>query len=101
VHAFDGWRRVHHLWHARPPHAHNAVIIDSMHRLLLTHAPAAAAWSAFAAPVATHSAEAGVGESVSAADDGFITFADKNEKFKALFRLERDLRDEGITFSTY
>lgn len=37
----------------------------------------------------------------SPADDGFIGFADKNEKFKALFRLERDLRDEGTTVSTY
>jgi hypothetical protein len=76
-------------------------MIDSMRRMLLTHAPAAAAWSAFATPAATHAAEAGVDQGVSAADDGFITFADKNEKFKALFRLERDLRDEGITLSTY
>ena len=34
-------------------------------------------------------------------DDGFIRFANSNEKFKALFRLERDLRDEGTTVSTY
>lgn len=34
-------------------------------------------------------------------DDGFITFANKEEKFKTLFRLERDLRDEGTTISTY
>ena len=34
-------------------------------------------------------------------DDGFIRFSNSNEKFKALFRLERDLRDEGTTVSTY
>jgi hypothetical protein len=34
-------------------------------------------------------------------EDGFIHFADAREKFKALFRLERDLRDEGTTLSTY
>jgi hypothetical protein len=34
-------------------------------------------------------------------DDGFIRFADPRDKFKALFRLERDLRDEGTTVSTY
>jgi len=33
--------------------------------------------------------------------DDFIEFSDRREKFKALFRLERDLRDEGTTLTTY
>lgn len=34
-------------------------------------------------------------------DDGFIHLTDPTEKFRALFRLERDLRDEGTTLSCY
>jgi len=34
-------------------------------------------------------------------DDGFIHLTDPREKFKALFRLERDLQDEGTALSTY
>ncbi len=34
-------------------------------------------------------------------DDGFIRLTDPVEKFKALFRLERDLQDEGTALSTY
>lgn len=35
------------------------------------------------------------------AEDGFLKYADAREKFRALFRLERDLRDQGTTVSTY
>lgn len=57
--------------------------------------------SAEARSVQSLSANAFGGGPTSPDDDGFITFPDKNEKFKALFRLERDLRDEGTTLSTY
>ena len=50
-----------------------------------------------ASAVLSSTAEATVIDS----DDGFIQFANSSEKFKALFRLERDLRDEGTTVSTY
>jgi len=52
-------------------------------------------------PNVSHSGLADMGATAAADNDGFISFPDKNEKFKALFRLERDLRDEGITLSTY
>lgn len=34
-------------------------------------------------------------------DDGFIDFPDAAARFRALFRFERDLRDEGTALSTY
>lgn len=71
-------------------------MIDSMRRLLLTHAPAAAAWSAFATPTESHAAT-----NAEPLADGYLTFADAADKFRALFRFERDLRDEGTALSTY
>ena len=77
-------------------------MIDSMRRLLLTHAPAAATWAAFAASAPT--AEAATTPTASDAGplaDGYLQFASAADKFRALFRFERDLRDEGIALSTY
>jgi hypothetical protein len=81
---------------------------DTTRRALLTSAPLAAAGlagvtaaaSAVAASVAAPPASTAMGDRA-ADEDGFIHFADAREKFKALFRLERDLRDEGTTLSTY
>lgn len=75
----------------------NGNMIDSTRRLLLTHAPLAAGWAAFGTPT-----DAAIRHSsVRPLDDGFIDFADAREKFRALFRFERDLRDEATALSTY
>ena len=73
-------------------------MIDSMRRLLLTHAPAAVTWAAFAAVPGSASAEDARDQALA---DGFIRFENAADKFRALFRLERDLRDEGTALSTY
>ncbi len=76
---------------------------DSTRRRLLAAAPLAAAWGATGSALAAASQD-----SPSAADaglapleDGFIEFADPRQRFEALFRFERDLRDQGATLSTY
>jgi hypothetical protein len=81
-------------------------MIDTMRRLLLTHAPAAVAWSALAAPEtgAAATPAAAVTDAAGAIEplaDGYISFADAADKLRALFRFERDLRDEGMALSTY
>ena len=77
-------------------------MIDTLRRFLLTGAPAALAAPAFA-PQAL--AEAAATPHAAALHgplaDGYIPFADAREKFRALFRFERDLRDEGMALSTY
>ncbi len=70
---------------------------DLLRRFLLTSAPAALAAPALAASTAA----SGAGLALAPLADGFITFADAREKFRALFRFERDLRDEGIALSSY
>jgi hypothetical protein len=77
--------------------------VDSTRRAVLAAMPLAAAGVAGVASVAAAaepSMPAATGPR-SADEDGFIHFADEREKFRALFRLERDLRDEGTTLSTY
>ncbi len=78
-------------------------MIDTMRRLLLTHAPAAVAWSALTAPEAAAAATPAVAtrDDMGPLADGYLTFANPADKFRALFRLERDLRDEGMALSTY
>ncbi|MEZ5457814.1 MAG: hypothetical protein R3E65_00385 [Steroidobacteraceae bacterium] len=71
-------------------------MIDFTRRLLLTHAPAAAAWSAFAAPAVGHASP-----DTQPLADGYLGFDNPADKFRALFRFERDLRDEGTALSTY
>jgi hypothetical protein len=72
--------------------------VDATRRATLAAMPLVAAIGA--ADASESSAQAA--ETDRAADqDGVIQFADAREKFKALFRLERDLRDEGTTLSTY
>jgi len=72
--------------------------------MLLTHAPAAATWGALAsvAPAAeASSATADAGAQDGPLADGYLQFANADDRFRALFRFERDLRDEGIALSTY
>ncbi len=69
--------------------------LDAGRRALLATAPAGVFGMAAAASLAA-SAPASAPD-----DDGFVHFANPQDKFRALFRLERDLRDEGITVSTY
>lgn len=81
-------------------------MIDTMRRLLLTHAPAAVAWSALTAPETIAAAAPAVAATDAAGAteplaDGYINFAGAADKFRALFRFERDLRDESMALSTY
>jgi Protein of unknown function (DUF1838) len=77
-------------------------MLDFTRRLILTHAPAAAAWATFAAPVpAATAASAAPPQDAGPLADGYLDFANPADKFRALFRFERDLRDEGIALSTY
>lgn len=81
-----------------------------IHTLLTTFGPddparrrwlTQAAFGAVALGAATTpSAEAGK-HADAAIDEGFVHFADARERFRALFRLERDLRDEGTALSSY
>ena len=81
---------------------HNRSMVDTLRRLILTGIPAAATCTALAhaaesAPAATASGDA-AGAPLA---DGFIQFADAREKFRALFRFERDLQDQGTALTTY
>ncbi|MFM8480880.1 MAG: DUF1838 family protein [Gammaproteobacteria bacterium] len=71
--------------------------IDEGRRSMLTAVPATFAGMATGVGMAS---AASLAEPLPE-QDGFISFASEQEKFRALFRLERDLRDQGTTFSTY
>lgn len=82
--------------------AHTAGMVNTLRRLILTGIPAAATCATLAdaaesAPGATAAGDA----SDTPLADGFIQFADASEKFRALFRFERDLQDQGTALSTY
>ncbi|MEZ5457803.1 MAG: hypothetical protein R3E65_00330 [Steroidobacteraceae bacterium] len=77
---------------------------DGTRRTVLAGAPLAAVALGTATTAIATRADAAVRAEAKdrrADEDGFIHFADEREKFRALFRLERDLRDEGTTLSTY
>lgn len=78
---------------------------DLARRRWLSAAPAGIAgvalapWDALAAsPAAATAAATATGKPT---DSAFLTFADARERFRALFRFERDLRDEGEVVSWY
>lgn len=75
--------------------------VDATRRAVLAAAPLAAAGLASATAIAAQPAVPPIAGARAADEDGFIHFADARDEFKALFRLERDLRDEGTTLSTY
>jgi hypothetical protein len=82
---------------------------DFTRRAILTRVPLAAAGMAVGTSIAAgtgvalaaNAPQSAVVGARAADQDGVIHFADEREKFKALFRLERDLRDESTTLSTY
>lgn len=80
---------------AREPIAPDS--IDTRRRQLLGGAPLALAGLG----MLPGSLNASTASQFSAYDDGFMHLADAREKFTALFRLERDLQDEGTALSTY
>jgi len=88
---------------AETPAAHTRAMINTLRRMLIGGVPAAAACAAFADDAFAAAAPAGAQPAASDGPlaDGFIPFADANDKFRALFRFERDLRDQGTALSTY
>jgi len=74
---------------------------DGTRRQLLAMAPMAAAWGLSGG--AAHAADTSnvASSALAPIDEGFVAFANAREKFEALFRFERDLRDEGTALSTY
>ncbi len=82
---------------------HNPDMVDTLRRLILTGIPAAATCATLAEAAEPSSPMAPVASGATDAPlaDGFIPFADKRDKFNALFRFERDLRDQGTALSTY
>jgi hypothetical protein len=75
--------------------------MDPTRRLLLGALPLAAAGAALADGAPAAAPVAPPADASGPLDDGFIQFADAAAKFRALFRFERDLRDEGTALSTY
>ncbi|MFO1426059.1 MAG: hypothetical protein U1F11_03610 [Steroidobacteraceae bacterium] len=80
--------------HGAPP--------DPARRELLRFAPLRLGGLALACGEGLSAAPAsGPATGLQAADDGFVRIADPRAKFEALFRIERDLREQGTTVSTY
>ncbi len=83
-----------------PPVERSAAgLADPARRTALTALPAGALGIAASLVEAAAPVRNAVHED--AADEGFIELPDEVERFKALFRFERDLRDEATTLTTY
>ncbi len=74
--------------------------VNKSRRRMLSQVPLSALALTTCIPKSAHSDELKV-SAAGPLEDGFIEFSNEVEKFKALFRFERDLLDEGTALSSY